>query len=313
MPPKAAEQPKASLPEVEAKFTAAADRFFEKALDLNVSQGHTAKLIGEVMNIRHKLLGLYGVAPDPKWKPGAMVFAAPGMAAAAGPVEDIKWVAKLYEVMAKTLRRSLNKGEVNYVTEAADETGKSFISTLTCELFSAEYKSPSPCPSKKAAEHAAAQVAMEAEYPDAYRALASSGSFASLPQKRKAPGEPSAGPPEGKSQLSHFVQMILQRSVTKEDIVYDTTEAEGNCKCTVTLPQNDNQSFKGEGPTKKDAEMAAAKAACAVLAPIAAPLIEEHKAKKAKKMEEANAKRKEKLEERKAAREAAKAAKEAAA
>mmetsp|Transcript_71127 Transcript_71127/g.230945 ORF Transcript_71127/g.230945 Transcript_71127/m.230945 type:complete len:122 (+) Transcript_71127:632-997(+) len=115
---------------------------------------------------------------------------------------------------------------------------------------------------------------------------------------------PHAGPPEGKSALSHSVQMLPGRPVTKEDMVYETVQVEGaGNQSTVSLPTYDGgKPYHGPvAPSKKEAEMAAAKLACSQLKSVVDQLEEEHKAKKAKKNAEAIVKMKKMHEDKKAA------------
>mmetsp|Transcript_71128 Transcript_71128/g.230950 ORF Transcript_71128/g.230950 Transcript_71128/m.230950 type:complete len:123 (+) Transcript_71128:632-1000(+) len=115
---------------------------------------------------------------------------------------------------------------------------------------------------------------------------------------------PHAGPPEGKSALSHSVQMLPGRPVTKEDMVYETVQVEGaGNQSTVSLPTYDGgKPYHGPvAPSKKEAEMAAAKLACSQLKSVVDQLEEEHKAKKAKKNAEGLARMKKMQEEKKAA------------
>jgi len=317
-----------SIEQVEASFAAFANQFYEKCMDLNVQMSQVASMVNSLMNSRNKLLGMYGIPPDPKWSPGGFggggaiavgginAPVAPGPKAAAKKVTavsvaasgEILWKSKLYEASVKKVKRSLGKDDFIFSTQDVPSGG--YICTVGSPSFLVrEYSSEGPCASKKLAEHSAAKAALRAEFPEAFREL-SMGIPAGKPlapapvqgQKRKAETG-AVGPAEGKGELGHLVAIMLSRPVTKEDIVYTTMESEvGGTKTyqsSVALPGYDaHQRYQGmPAASKKDSENNAAKSAVAGLSVFAGPLIEEHKAKKARKATEDYEKR----QERKAA------------
>jgi len=309
-PKKVQPQGAQTLEQVEAKFAAQSNLFYEKCMDLNTPQSTVANSLDVLMKTRSTLLGLYGVAPDPKWT--GSITAPTGAGGAGVPGTPVIWSQKLHECLSKKAARVMTKGEIIFNTTAVDETNKSFVSTLSAPtLLSAEYSSEGPCISKAAAQHSAAMVAMQEEFAEVYAQLVGpyAPTAAAKGQKRKGgpDGAPvaSAGPPEGKSMLSHFVQLLLGRPVAKEDMVYESVQLEGGAgfQATVALPTYvGGKSYQGAvAPTKKEAEMAAAKLACAQLRNVVVVLEEEHKAKKAKKNAEAIVKMKKMHEDRKAA------------
>jgi len=282
--------PKAqTLESVEARFAQIVNGFYDQCMDLNTPQSAVGSAANQLLALRSTLLGLYGVAPDPKWSPGA---AAAGGAAAGAVGGDVQWKQKLNEFAAKKAARPLAKGEFVYTTTAVDETNKSFTSTVSGSILSQGHSSAEPQISKKLAENAAAKAALEAEHPEAYAELAvlevAVAAASAKGQKRKADA-----PPMGdKNELNHMMQMLLSRSVTKDDVLYTLTTIEGekpSYSATVALPTyQGSPTFQGAAAfAKKDAEAAAAKVAIAAFKDAAAPLIEEHKAKKAKKNKEA--------------------------
>jgi len=311
-----------SIEQVEASFAASANKFYEKCMDLNVQMSQVASMVNSLMISRNKLLGMYGIPPDPKWSPGGFGGAvaaggirapvAPGPKAAAKKVTavsvaasgEILWKSKLYEASVKKVKRSLGKDDFIFSTQDVPSGG--YICTVGSPSFLVrEYSSEGPCASKKLAEHSAAKAAIKAEFPELFRGL-SMGIPAGAPQKRNAECVV-AGPAEAKGELGHLVGIMLARPVTKEDFVYTTVDSDvggtTTYRSSVALPGYDaSQLFQGApAASKKEAENNAAKDAVASLAALAGPFLEEHKAKKARK----NAENVEKLKRRDAERKAA--------
>lgn len=79
-------------------------------------------------------------------------------------VSKFNWKGKLMELYAKKVGRPLEKGELQYNTEELED--KSFVSTVHCEGFAGGPFVGEPCRSKKLAEQAAAEVALDMEFPD---------------------------------------------------------------------------------------------------------------------------------------------------
>lgn len=150
-------------------------------------------------------------------------------------------------------------------------------------------------PSKKAAEQAVAMVALKALCPDVYKQAISEASMLHSGKKaRTQQTAPAAQEPvviDMKSKLNKYLTLILARSITKGETVFDTKPATRPngvpCfKSTVhLLAYADDVKFTGApADTKKMAEMYAAKAACDALAEEAEPLeqlrVEEKKKKR---------------------------------
>merc|ERR1719215_38857 len=148
----------------------------------------------------------------------------------------------------------------------------------------------------------AAKAAVEAEFPEAY-ALALKPQV-NKGQKRK--GEEAKM--EGKNLLCNMVSKILSRPVTKDDIVYETTE-EGDpkkFKSKVSVPAHNKIKHQGEvADSKKDAEQNAAAKCIAQLEKTCKKVLEEHANKKAKANQEALEKLKTAAKEKKEAKKAA--------
>mmetsp|Transcript_100935 Transcript_100935/g.256813 ORF Transcript_100935/g.256813 Transcript_100935/m.256813 type:complete len:307 (+) Transcript_100935:78-998(+) len=300
-PKKVQPQGAQTLEQVEAKFAAQTTGFYEKCMDLNTPQSVVGSAANQLLALRSTLLGLYGVAPDPKWSPGA---AAAQGAVAGSAGGDVQWKQKLNECAAKKAARPLAKGEFVYTTTAVDETNKSFTSTVSGSLLSKKYSSVEPQISKKLAEQTAARAALQAEYPEAYTELAAHEVALAPAKGEKRKSDPL--PMGDKNELNHMMQMLLSRSVTKDDVLYTLTTIEGekpSYSATVSLPTYEGSpTFQGApASAKKDAEAAAAKVAIAAFKDAAAPLIEEHKAKKARKNAEDMEKMKQKHAEKQAA------------
>merc|ERR1719215_1240404 len=196
------------------------------------------------------------------------------------------------QAAAKRAKRSVRGGELQYDTEVVQGAYVSTVSSSTGLIF--QQYSGEAAALKKPAEHAAAKVALEAEFPEVYASLVGGGSAVA------APGAPKRkmnewGVPEqvnerqdGKSKLMHAVQLILQRPLTKQDIVYETVSLEeGNPQAgwvsTLRLPELDpNIVYEGERcESKKGAEASTAEAAFATLQGQMGTLEERRRQKKA--------------------------------
>mmetsp|Transcript_100936 Transcript_100936/g.256816 ORF Transcript_100936/g.256816 Transcript_100936/m.256816 type:complete len:306 (+) Transcript_100936:78-995(+) len=299
-PKKVQPQGAQTLEQVEAKFAAQTTGFYEKCMDLNTPQSAVCVAANHLLTLRCKLLGMYGVAPDAKWTAAGSA----GAPAQGGVGSEVQWKSKLTETAAKKAARPLTKGEFVYNTTAVDETNKSFTSTVSGSLLSKKYSSVEPQISKKLAEQTAARAALQAEYPEAYTELAAHEVALAPAKGEKRKSDPL--PMGDKNELNHMMQMLLSRSVTKDDVLYTLTTIEGekpSYSATVSLPTYEGSpTFQGApASAKKDAEAAAAKVAIAAFKDAAAPLIEEHKAKKARKNAEDMEKMKQKHAEKQAA------------
>merc|ERR1712087_423759 len=107
------------------------------------------------------------------------------------------------------------------------------------------------------------------------------------PPAKRAKG--SSGPPQDpQSRLRWAVNLLLGRSITKEDVVFETVEdpSTGTYTSTVGIPEVvPDRGFQGEpGANKKEAEANAAAAALQEqLETQVAPIAEQHEANKKEK------------------------------
>eukprot|EP00932_Pfiesteria_piscicida_P014287 SRR837773.26024.p1 GENE.SRR837773.26024~~SRR837773.26024.p1 ORF type:complete len:209 (-),score=91.58 SRR837773.26024:72-698(-) len=197
-----------------------------------------------------------------------------------------------------------NKDEFTFETSCVDEEAspKMWITTLKSSLLQAEYTCETPQKCKRDAEQGACEVALKAEYPEVYEKMQALGGGDVRGQKRKLE-DGGEGPAEGKGRLSFVMCLLLERSVTKDDIVYTMTGTDGEYVAKVSLPTyKGGKTFSGAAAAvKKDAEANAANAALKALSGVTGPAIEKHKAKKIAKRAESVAK----LDAKKAAERAA--------
>lgn len=314
-----------ALKGTEASFTGIVDALYEKLLDLNVPNSMISEHATKLMGVRHSLLGMYGVPPDPRWNTHSVVGRGPalGWPAAAAPAawgpEQSR--AKLMELATKRAgKQRIDKDDFTFETDAVDERGKMYVTTLNSSLLSQEYKTPVPCHNKKLAEQQCATAALEAEFPEASAHLSALGaagaewsewwSQGGKGKKRKSIISDPANA-DAKSLLSHNMSVLLDRSVTKADLVYDVTPAEGGYAATLTMPNYDGgKRYQGDpAASRKDAEHAAAQAALDDLQDIIAPALEAHQEKKIRKaLEIRGAHREKRMGERKTAKGAGKGA-----
>jgi dsRNA-specific ribonuclease len=197
--------------------------------------------------------------------------------------EQQNWKGFLGQVLQKYLKRPIEKEDITYSVYASDP---GFVATIHISSFGQAYEGPT-MPTKKAAEQAAAKVILEMEFPDFIAekmnimVVNSPPAEMSKPSKRKDAAEDV----HPKSRLAYAVTLLLGRSASKEDVVYECVEVEPKSYAAfLRLPTYDPESsFEGEiASSKKEAETNAAKAALEFLSDLVAPLEEEQKAKKAK-------------------------------
>lgn len=308
---------------LEVQLTAQADALYEGILDLNVPMTKLSSDWSRLLQLRSRLLVMYGVpmkeAAVPSSAPSVVKLVAPATkppagkgkgkgapsgagvsrvatsaaAAALGPAEsDHK--SQLQILVSKRIQRGLTKGDLVY--SAFEAEGGGFTASVTGpEVLSQEYWSAEPASSKRLAEHAAALAAIQAEFPGAVP-----GASQPPTKKRKidasgAAAGAGAGAEDAKdpkSLLCHHAQLLLGRPVTKNDVAYEVHEVEGwegkLFQATVSLPTYDPSAFHQGQPAEnlKQAQANAAQAASEALRSIVEPLEEERKAKKAQQAQE---------------------------
>merc|ERR1719474_2630437 len=166
--------------------------------------------------------------------------------------------------------RELKEPAGGYVAQVSSST-----------LLESAYSSPFPMATRRLAEHAAAQAALEAEFPEVAQECRTEKAEPKG-KKRKGINTVEDGP---KTRLNNFLQVLLDRPCQKGDITYETQgDEDGPIIAWVCLPAWDpDQSWQGvPAEDQKQAERNAAEAACEALEDVVAPLAEERKAKKAK-------------------------------
>jgi len=331
--------PEKSLQALEAEFAAKTNEVYDALLNLNVSMADLGGMWNSTLALRSKILKMYGVpayeaaVPAPAAKKSApantaaavppqmqafvsmmqqqMGWGAGGLAAGAAAADTSgDYKSKLNTAVAKRAKASIGKGEIVY-TVVEDPSGGGFWATVSGAAHLAqEYHSAEAASSKKLAEHAAARSALEAEFPEVLMGEAQLWTAPAAQGKKRKAAEayaPSAPLEDPKSKLMQTVQILAGRSLTKTDIVYEVAEVDAagttRYQATVVLPAHDPSTVHqgAEAESKKQAEHNAAMVANAALAPLAAPLEEERRAKKARMAQEKAAEWKKQREAKRAA------------
>merc|ERR1711920_5368 len=148
----------------------------------------------------------------------------------------------------------------------------------------------------------AARAALQRVSPaDARRGVAAAAARGNAGVQANAATQPKGTPPsDPQSRLRWAMNLLLGRSVTKEDVVFDTAEVEGgvfqsSCRLP-NLPHYSDQVYTGEpAENAKAAEVNAAKIAMDQLEEVVQPVAAEHEAKKKQKEHENKLKHQERL------------------
>jgi len=268
-----------------------------------------------VLDMRDKVLKMYGVTPQPRiTAPSAAMQAnasAFGYQTPPAPVAEtgsIDWKSKLCGLIGKREKRTPQKGDFVYTVT---EEGGGYVGSISSEMFKTNYTGE-PSQSKRLAEHAAAMAAIQTEFPaEAAQFLAVSGGVAAPPKQqagqKRSHAEMQTGPGDAKSQFMHAAQMLLGRSVTKADVVFETkavNESETEFASTLCFKAYDPATTYQGQPSdgKKAAESSASTMCLEALASHIAAATEEHQAKKAKQRAEKAKEMKEKETAKKAAK-----------
>merc|ERR1719468_688581 len=183
------------------------------------------------------------------------------------------------QAVVKRGKRTLTKGEMVY--EASEKEG-GFVATVSCQMLSAQY-SGEAATSKKLAEHSAARAAIAAEFPE--EAGTAPGKSGGKGMKRT---HAAAEEKDSKSTLMQSLQNLLQRTVQKGDVQFETNlvdagNASGGYVSYLTLPTYDAQAqWEGDRcDSKKLAEHSAAKRALTALQKVIAEASEAARLRKA--------------------------------
>lgn len=294
-----------SLEHAEQHFSDLAAEVHTKVMDLNVPMAACASMWMKLMQSRQHLLTQYGVAPEPAFASALMSNAkgkgvGKGLAvkrAATSSPSDYKQILH-QAIQQRHAGASIAKEDILY-TPTEDAAGGYVCSLVSTKFLSGTYSSASSCQNKKEAEKSAAMVAVQHEFPELYRGKLPAASSSEGGKKRKAEGaEPSLQhlmqPNLQKGEVNALMQVILERSCTRADVVYNTEQlSPSSYSSTMTFPSYDlSVSFSGTGATRKEAENACAVQALEWLRPIVEPLMEQHKAKVAVKAAEQEERRK---------------------
>merc|ERR1712039_138980 len=190
---------------------------------------------------------------------------------------------------------AVGKDFVVYAT--ADAPGGGFVSQCTVQGQAYQGAQAS---SKKLAEQEAAKAAMQILFPENALQLgkpAGKGAKASSAKVTPKDGVPKSDP---QSRLRWALNLLLGRCVTKEDVVFETTEIEGGmfqsgCRLP-NVPEYNEMVYTGEpASTRKDAETNAAKISMDQLEDLVAPLAEQKAEEKKIKELESKAKHAERM------------------
>jgi len=231
--------------------------------------------------------------------------------------------ARLARAVQIMLGRCLQQGDIKYHCTKAEDGRDAMEATCTISCFDAENPhvfsgsaEGSTKQSKKGAVNMAAEAALET-----FPCGEDEGASSSEPPMKKAriqrlplsdgslprPGAHvnDTGGTDAKSQLNQGIQIVVERSLTKADIVYEVAEMNGQAVATVTLNCLDTpQSFQGPPvqimgcrDPKKQAEFGAATIALQEFQELIDMKRPEHEARKAEKAQSALEMRKKKKEE----------------
>jgi len=286
---------------MEMAFCQSANAFFEYLMDWNSSSQDLEQGFRELLTLRTRCMQGYGM-------PAKGGGGAGGGGAISGN-GDVNWKGEFIGQLARLIKRSTTKDEVIFdVQEVEGQTpgrAAGYIATMSCTVLPSgqSYQGEEVCAGKKQAEHAAAKVAIQSEFPEVFARLTSAFVIqAKQGQKRKAaqPAANSSDTGEFKQRLTMAAQLLVGRTLEKGEVTYECTEEQGQYVATVTLQGYDpGVGYQGlPAANKKLAESAAAEAALAALADQLAPVEEAHREKKAK----LNKEKLEKLKESRAAK-----------
>eukprot|EP00449_Zooxanthella_nutricula_P025178 CAMPEP_0198547222 /NCGR_PEP_ID=MMETSP1462-20131121/67437_1 /TAXON_ID=1333877 /ORGANISM="Brandtodinium nutriculum, Strain RCC3387" /LENGTH=318 /DNA_ID=CAMNT_0044277699 /DNA_START=69 /DNA_END=1025 /DNA_ORIENTATION=- len=295
--------------ELEAQLAVDANSVFDGVLDLNTTMVSLGAQWDKLMELRSRLLIMHGVPAHKARPPGkgvqppaAASFPPPAMMKAwqtaqfaEGSSPDGDFKSKLQFAVTKRAKRTLTKGELIY-THTPDESSKPALYTATVHgtsegLLKQPYSSSEPVSGKRAAEHAAAKVALEAEF-----------GFVFDGKVPATPAPPAEAGKDPRTRLTNGAHLLLGRPLAKGEVVYATRPAEPSegkgFVCTSSIPAHDPSASWQGAPAEsvKQAEMNAAEAALEALAKTIAALEVERAEKRRLKDQEAFAKKRAKRE-----------------
>lgn len=215
------------------------------------------------------------------------------------PSGPTNWKGELLSAYQRKTKANADKSVFVYEVTSPDERVNEHQATLTASESGSVYVGET-AQSKKGAEQNAAKVALQELFPEHYsRVLASSGGMNSpnaFPmmqmmqqqgtKRKQGAMQPVMRQPEPdspKNRLQQGVQLILGRSVTRDDMIFVVEEEGDIFKATCTITHL-SQTYEGEPQaSKKLAEVSAAEVALLALEDQIAPLKEVHEANKKQK------------------------------
>jgi len=147
---------------IEKQFQDRANHLYENLMNGEVPASALDKPWKEVLALRARLLQAYqkqATTPQaPKHAPSA-----------AGDAEAVNFKVALYQVLTTINKRTPTKDEIAF--DVQDVEGGGYIASVSSTMLQNQYQSREAMPSKKLAEQAAAQVALEAEHYEAFAML----------------------------------------------------------------------------------------------------------------------------------------------
>lgn len=312
MAPKGMEQKLQRMGEV---FTSNADGIYYQLMDLNVPTIRIRPQLEQLLQMRENMIATAQGRATGKQPALAMGGGAGG--------QDLNWKQDLHQAISQANKTVVTKGEIVFTTlEVPSQSGgpAKFMSSVSYAGFQTEYTGEEAA-SKKMAEQNAAKAAVQSEFPQVFQSKAASPGGGLAVAVHGGPIKPGGGGGQKrgreeehpKAKLLRGLTLLIGRSLTKDDVIYNVDAVETTGKpsvftCTATLACYDNMVVQGQGcESRKAAEMSACEAAVAMLQGAFGPAEEEHKAKKAKKAAEEAKKRDEKRDAKRAEKVAAEA------
>jgi len=268
------------LPVMEGQLSHMANQVYDDILNLNVTPGDVRGKAEATFSLRDQILDIYGVDAS-----AGGVTAPAGGGLLAGGIEAHNFKGRLTQLLSKRAKKSAEKGDVMF--DIVEAPGGGFVATCSGALLDASYTGEA-CPGKKASEHAAAKVTIAAMFPDVPLGLQP----AEVPRGKKRRREETTGDEdmEPKVKMVRFMQLVLGRSTTKTDIVFDTVQdpLTKGYVTTLSLLSHSGKVFTSDTcPSKKAAEADASSKGLAEFADDMVRLEQEHQEKKKTKNRDA--------------------------
>jgi len=281
------QNPMQNLAFLQTQYTGCVDILYENLLNLNVPEGQLGPAINKVMAMRANMINICtGGAPQQSPRGGGMKppggkGGAPQSNAMAQLAADSDFKQVLQIAMQRKFKAEMTKEMApNYSTQ---ENMGEFDCTVTSSAMSGAHQGTGA--DKKAAERAAAKVALDAEFPEALAGVSmKSIRVSTLPTGPSVESQRVVSQTEPKGRLQMFLQAFLDRTITKEDLVYTVGQVQNPATgqmgfvASVTFPETEyapGNVFEGQpAATEVDAKKSAAAVGVAQLEEIAGPIVE---------------------------------------